>query len=148
VSALGVVLGSRPTFAAQAPLDDAARCALADLVLIGRVAGIDTVWAADPEGGLERRVQIVVQSQWKGATARWVEVTLPGGTDGRWTHSVEDVPDLTTADRWGLFLMRTPRGLEVVGGGTGAIAIASSDGWAAGVPASQFAARAAVCRGP
>lgn len=144
-----LVLSFAPTsaFAAQAALDAPTHCALSQLVLVGRVAGIDTVWAAAPASGLERRVQIVVERVWKGPSTRWVEVVLPGGVDGHWTHRVEDVPDLASSERWGLFLTVTPRGLEVVGGTAGATAIAQPADWSAGVPLAAFAARAEVCRG-
>jgi hypothetical protein len=147
IAAACVVLATlpMPVLGAQASLDDPERCALSRYVVVGRVAGIDTVWAAAPESGLERRVQFVVEWQGKGPRVHWLEITLPGGVDGVWTHRVEDVPDLTTAKRWGLFLMSTARGLEVVGGGSGAVPIAESADWGAGVPERAFRARAAVC---
>jgi hypothetical protein len=110
--------------AMQMDLSRAELCQVADAVVLGRVSDIDTVWAATQEGGLERRAFVDVAQTVRGASARSVEVVLPGGTMGEFRHWVEDVPELAIDAHYLLLLAKTPRGWEVIGGETGALRVA------------------------
>jgi len=118
-----------PVGAAQMNLTRGELCAVADLVVVGRVSDLETVWAAIAEGGLERRVLVNVGRTVRGAAPKSVEVVLPGGKMGEFWHWVEDVPSLEVDRTYLLLLSRTERGLEVIGGESGATEIATNGSW-------------------
>lgn len=130
--------------AMQMDLTPAELCQVADAVVVGRVSDQETLWAAVPEGGLERRAFVDVSKVLRGPASKSVEVVLPGGRIGEFWHWVEDVPVLEQ-DAWYLLtLARTERGWETIGGERGAVRLAVS-GSGQGVPVDHAIAALEGC---
>jgi len=87
----------------------------ADLVVHGRVAGVETRQAPETRR-VERVVTIDVLRSLKGSAEGHVFVVLPGGTYGRYRTIVPGVPELTAGEEVVLFLRTSAAGVpQLVG---------------------------------
>jgi hypothetical protein len=116
-----------PAQAVQQRVTPAQLCAMSDAVLFGRVSDMETLWAATPEGGLERHAFFEVKESLRGPAMPMADVVLPGGSYGHLTHWVEDVPELQIDGWYVLFLQKAEFGWEIIGGDQGAVPIAPND---------------------
>lgn len=109
--------------ALQLEVTRAELCRVSHAVVVGRVADIDTHWTVGELGGLERRVVLEVSHTLAGSAGRLIDVVLPGGELGDFTHRVEDVPTLKADGTYMLFLEQTDNGWYVLGGEQGAVPV-------------------------
>ncbi len=108
--------------ATQAELSPRELCQLADAVLAVEVTDVETRWAGDGTGGIERLAGAAVLHHLAGQRpGPFVTVHLPGGRIGQSWHWVEDVPALQPHAAYALFLTKHGEGWEIVGGANGAV---------------------------
>ncbi|HMV68178.1 MAG TPA: hypothetical protein PKA64_15120 [Myxococcota bacterium] len=136
--------------ALQMDLTRAELCRVSTAVVLGRVSDAETLWAANSNGGIERRVFVDTYKTLRGERAPMYEVVLPGGTMGELHHWVEDVPDLEVGAQYMLFLVRRPieagGGWDVIGGDGGAVQIAPH-GFGKGETVTEAIASLEGCHG-
>ena len=143
------VCPSRPAAASVVvPLSLVQLTETADLVVDTTV--VDVRSQPGPEG-IERVVQVLVTSTWKGRTDATVYVRLAGGRLGATETRVPGVPRMQAGDRIVLFLVAHPRGgYSVLGLHQGALMPVSGADGAAHVlaPSRAPGARGDVARAP
>lgn len=109
--------------ALQMELTRSQLCGISDAVVIGHVADMETMWAGDERGGLERRAAVSVERTLHGKAPLGLDLVLPGGELGEYRHWVEDVPHLKVGTRYMLFVEQTDTGWQVLGGESGAVPV-------------------------
>lgn len=117
-SLLALALLAAPASAAQEPLPLAKLCDLADVVVVGEVASVQSHWAPGARAAIERHAWVVVEG-----SAGGVEVHAPGGTVDGLSHHVEHAAELAIDARYLLFLRSAGDHWIVVGGEQGAHAV-------------------------
>jgi hypothetical protein len=144
VLALALMLGAgRPAHASVVvPLSLPQLTEEAELVVDATVVDVRSMQGPD---GIERLVQVLVGSTWKGRAGATVYVRLAGGRLGATETRMPGVPALQVGDRLVLFLVAHPRGgYSVLGLHQGAlVAVTGADG----TPRVLAPARGAGVRG-
>jgi hypothetical protein len=142
-----LLLPAGPAHAIRVATPRPARCALADLVIVGEVTDATGRWRQGEPGGVETVVDVALIRTVRGSPpADTVTVVTPGGTVGALTQTITDTASLRVDARYLLLLRRSPDGYTIVGGPDGAIPLRWS---AAGAGEDEAAAIASLgdCRG-
>ena len=137
-----------PATAAQLDLSPSELCAIADVVAVGEVTDLETLWSPGAEGRIERRAFLSVGDLLRGTAPSSLEIVLPGGEIGQQWHWVEDVPTLRPDAAYVVFLGKSKDDdtYRVIGGESGAVRVAK-DGLGQGVHLADVRAQLEVCLG-
>lgn len=121
-----LLLLAAPATAMQIEVPRHELCAASTQVVVAEVTSMETVWAADSNGGLETRVWLHTHREVRGSSPELIELVFPGGTKDGMTHFVEHSPKLVLDARYMLFLApHDERKTQVLGGEQGVVRIAS-----------------------
>ena len=107
----GLAAGARQ----EVPVPLAERARGAELVVVGRVAGIESVWQINEFGDrlIVSIVRVAVNETLKGQASPTLDVELEGGTIGELSLHVSDQTTFSPGDRAVFYLKRNARGALV-----------------------------------
>ena len=126
---MGALFFALAAFGMQVDVPRAELCMAAHRVVLAEVTSQEVLWSPGSEGGLETRTWFTTKRDIRAPGPENIELVMPGGQKDGFEHWVEHSPTFVEGQQYLLFLAPHPeRGLEVLGGEQGAIAIRQTPG--------------------